>query len=327
MKTRQVLAAFLVSLAAGVASGSALAQGAAGYPAKPIRLIVALAPGGPSDILARTLAQKLTEGIRQTVIVDNRPGASGIVGTEIAAKSPSDGYTLLHVSNWFTINPGLFRKLPFDTLKDLTPISLLAEMPYILGVHPSLPVNSIKQLIALAKARPGDLNHASGGVGTGPHLGMELLMQRTGIKIVQVTYKGGGPAMNDFIAGHTQVYLANMLTALPQVKAKRMRALGVSRLTRSPAAPDIPTIAESGVPGFDESAQHGVVAPAGVPREIIAKLHREIATAIRSPEVMARLGVEGGEVIASTPEEFAARIRRETEKWAKIIPAAGIHLQ
>lgn len=313
---------------AGLHAASALAQaGASGYPSKPIRLIVALAPGGPSDILARTVAQKLGEAVKQTVFVDNRPGASGIVGTEIAAKSPSDGYTLLHVSNWFTINPGLFRKLPFDTLKDLTPISLLVEMPYILGVHPSLPVNSIEQLIALAKARPGDLNHASGGVGTGPHLGMELLMQRTGIKIVQVTYKGGGPAMNDFIAGHTQVYLANMLTALPQVKAKRMRALGVSRLTRSPAAPDIPTIAEGGVPGFNESAQHGVVAPAGVPREIIAKLHQEIATAIRSPEVMARLGAEGGEVIASTPEEFATIIRREMEKWAKIIPAAGIQQQ
>ena len=328
MRTR--LGSMLLALAAcaGLHAGSTFAQAsAAGYPAKSIRLIVALAPGGPSDILARTLAQKLTEGIRQTVIVDNRPGASGIVGTEIAAKSPADGYTLLHVSNWFTINPGLFRKLPFDTLKDLAPISLLAEMPYILGVHPSLPVHSIKQLIALAKARPGDLNHASGGAGTGPHLGMELLMQRTGIKIVQVTYKGGGPAMNDFIAGHTQIYLANMLTALPQVKAKRMRALGVSRLTRSPAAPDIPTIAESGVPGFDESAQHGVVAPAGVPRAIIAKLHQEIASAIRSPEVMARLGAEGGEVIASTPEEFATIIRREMEKWTKVIKEAGMRIE
>jgi len=322
------LALTTLIVVANLLAAPAFAQaGAAGYPAKPIRLIVALAPGGPSDVLARTMAQKLTESLRQTVLVDNRPGASGIVGTEIATRSPPDGYTLLHVSNWFTINPGLFRKLPFDTMKDLAPISLLAEMPYLLAVHPSLPVKSVKEFIALAKARPGELNHASGGAGTGPHLGMELLMQQTGIKVVQITYKGGGPAMNDFLAGHTQVYLANMLVALPQVKAKRIRALGVSRLARSPAALDIPTIAESGVPGFNESAQHGVVAPAGVPREIIAKLHQEFAAAIRAPEVAERLGAEGGEVVASKPEEFTTLIRRETEKWAKIIRAAGIQQQ
>jgi tripartite-type tricarboxylate transporter receptor subunit TctC len=328
VRTKVSFLALALAACAGLHAASAFAQaGAPGYPGKPIRLIVALAPGGPSDILARTMAQKLTESLRQTVIVDNRPGASGIVGTEIAVRSPPDGYTLLHVSNWFTINPGLFRKLPFDTLKDLAPILLLAEMPYILGVHPSLPVTSLKELIALAKARPGELNHASGGAGTGPHLGMELLMQQTGIRVVQITYKGGGPAMNDFIAGHTQVYLANMLTALPQVKNRRMRALGVSRLTRSPAAPDIPTIAEGGVPGFNESAQHGVVAPAGVPREIIAKLQQEFATAIRSAEVASRLGAEGGEIVASRPEEFAVHLRRETEKWVKIIRAAGIQQQ
>lgn len=302
-------------------------SGASAYPVKPIRIIVPLAADGPSDILARMVARKLSETIKQTVIVDNRPGASGIIGTEIAAKSPPDGYTILHVSNWVTINPGLFHKLPYDTLKDLTAVSLLAEMPYLLTVHRSLPVRSVKELIALAKARPGELNHASGGSGTGPHLGMEVFMQKTGIKIVHITYKGGGPAMNDFIAGHTQVYLANMVAALPQVKAGRIRALGVSRLTRSPAAPDIPTIAESGVPGSDESAQHGIVVPAGVPGEIIFKLQRDIAAAMRSPEVVGRLGAEGGEVIASMPEEFATIIRREMEKWAKIIRAAGIQPQ
>ena len=297
---------------------------AAAYPVKPVRLIVPLAPGGPSDIMARTLAQKLSEGIKQTVVVENRPGASGIIGTEVTTKSPPDGYTLLLVSNAISINVGLFRKLPYDALKDLTAVSLLAATPYILGVHPSLPVQSVKQLIALAKTRPGDLNHASGGSGTGPHLAMELFMQKTGIKVVHVTYKGGGPAMIDFIAGHTQVYMANMVAAFAQVRAAKMRALAVSRAQRSSVAPDIPTIAESGVPGFDEQGQHGIVAPSGVPKEIIAKLHQQIVMAMHSPEVRNRLQAEGSDVVASTPEEFAAIIRRDIEKWSAVIKSAGI---
>jgi tripartite-type tricarboxylate transporter receptor subunit TctC len=300
---------------------------AASYPSRPIRLIVPLAAGGPSDLMARTLAHKLTEAIRQNVVVDNRPGASGVIGTEIAAKSPPDGYTILLVSSAISINPSLFRKLPYDTLRDLAPVSLLAGAPYILAVHPSLPVRSVKELVALAKKRPGELNHASGGVGTGPHLGMEVFVQRTGIKVVHITYKGGGPAMNDFVAGHTQVYMANMLTMLPQVKAGRARALAVTSAKRSAAAPEIPTVAESGVPGFEEGGQHGIVAPAGVPKEIIAKLNRAIVIAMRSPEVANRLRAEGGEVIASTPEEYGAIIRREMEKWAKVIAAAGIQPQ
>ncbi|OGA49689.1 MAG: hypothetical protein A3G24_08120, partial [Betaproteobacteria bacterium RIFCSPLOWO2_12_FULL_62_13] len=252
---------------------------------------------------------------------------SGVIGAEIAAKSPPDGYTLLLAQNAFTINPSLFRKLPYDTLKEFTAVSLLASTPYLLTVHSSLPVKSVKQLIALAKARPGELNHASGGSGTGPHLAMEVFMQKTGIKMVQVTYKGGGPAMNDFIAGQTQVYLANMVSAMPHVRSGRIRALAVSKLTRSPVVPDVPTIAESGLPGFDESGQHGIVAPAGVPREIMSKLQRDIATAMRTPEIVKRLADEGSEVVASTSEEYAAIIRRETEKWAKVIKAAGIQPQ
>lgn len=300
---------------------------ATNFPSKPIRLIVPLAAGGPSDTLARTLAQKLGEVIRQNVIVDNRPGASGIIGTEMVAKSLPDGYTIMLVSTAISINPSLFRKLPYDTLKDLTAVSLLAGAPYILAVHPSLPVKSVKQLIALAKARPGELNHASGGSGTGPHLGMEVFMQRTGIKMVHITYKGGGPALNDFIAGHTQVYMGNMLTLYPQVRIGRARALAVTSAKRSPAAPDIPTVSESGVPGFDEGGHHGIVAPAGVPREIIARLNRDIVTAMRSPEIVKRLSVEGSQVIASTPEEYDAMIRRDIGKWAKVIAAAGIQPQ
>jgi tripartite-type tricarboxylate transporter receptor subunit TctC len=316
-------AAFLATLPQLAAAQSA----AAAYPSKPIRLIVPLAAGGPSDTMARTLAQKLSEVVKQNVIVDNRPGASGIIGTELVAKSPPDGYTLLLVSTAVSINPSLYKKLPYDTLKDLTGVSLLAAAPYMLAVHPSLPVKNVKQLIALGKARPGELNHASGGSGTGPHLGMEVFMQRTGIKVVHVTYKGGGPALNDFIAGQTQVYMGNMLTLYPQVKSGRARALAVTSAKRSPAAPEIPTVAESGVPGFEEGGQHGIVAPSGVPKDILAKLNRDIVTAMRSPDIVKRLAVEGSEVVASTPEEYDAVIRRDIAKWAKIISAAGITAQ
>jgi tripartite-type tricarboxylate transporter receptor subunit TctC len=319
------MCAMLTVALSALAALPAWAQGgAASYPSKPIRLIVPLAAGGPSDTMARTLAQKLGEVVKHNVIVDNRPGASGIIGTELVAKSAPDGYTILLVSSAISINPSLFRKLPYDTLKDLTAVSLLAGAPYLLSVHPSLPVKNVKQLIALAKARPGELNHASGGSGTGPHLGMEVFMQRTGIKVVHVTYKGGGPALNDFVAGHTQVYMGNMITLYPQAKANRIRALAVTSAKRSPAAPDIPTVAESGVPGFEEGGHHGIVAPSGVPKEIIAKLNKAIVAAMRSPDIEKRLSVEGAQVIASSPEEYDDLIRRDLAKWAKVIAAAGI---
>ena len=294
------------------------------YPSKPIRIIVPLAAGGPSDIMARTVAHKMTESLMQTVIVDNRPGASAIIGTELTAKAPPDGYTVALVSNTISINPALFDKLPYDTLRDLAPVALLVATPYVLTVHPSLPVHTVKQLIALAKARPGELNHASGGSGTGPHLAMELFAMRTGIKIVQITYKGGGPAMNDFLAGQTQVYLSNMLAASAQIKAGRMRAIAVSSAQRSEAFPDLPTIAESGLPGFNEAGQHGVVAPGATSRELVSRLREELAKALNSPEVKSRVQAEGGRIVASTPEEYRTLIQNEMQKWAKIIKAAGI---
>jgi tripartite-type tricarboxylate transporter receptor subunit TctC len=298
--------------------------GAESYPSKPIRLIVPLAAGGPSDTLARIMASKMTGAIGQNVIVDNRPGASGIIGTEMTAKSPPDGYTIELVSNTISVNPAVFKKLPYEFDKDLAAVSLLAATPYILTVHPSLPVRSVKELIALAKARPGELNHASGGAGTGPHLAMEVFAQRAGIKIVQIVYKGGGPAMIDFLAGHTQVYLSNMVTAMPQIRAGKMRALAVSSLKRSPAAPEVPTLDESGMKGFDENGQHGIIAPAGVPKEILAKLHGAIVAAMRNPEVSKRLSDEGSVAVANTPEEYRALILRETAKWKQIVAAAGI---
>lgn len=311
-------------------TGAAFAPSAytqAPYPGKSIRMIVPLAAGGPSDTTARIVAPKLSEAIGQNIVVDNRPGASGIIGTEIGLKSPSDGYTILLVSNTISLNPAIFRKLPYDNERDMTPISLLAATPYSLNVHPSLPARSVKELIALAKSRPGELNHASAGAGTGPHLAMEYFAQRTGIRIQQIIYKGGGPAMIDFIAGHTQINLTNMITAMQHVRSGRIRALAVSTLKRSPAAPELPTIHESGVPDFDEAGQHGIVGPAGLPKDVLAKLHNAIVTAVRSPEITKRFAEDGSNVVANAPDEYRALIRRETAKWTQIVKSAGIPMQ
>ena len=303
------------------------AHAQAPYPSKPIRMIVPLAAGGPSDTTARIISPKLSEVIGQNVIVDNRPGASGIIGTEIGLKSPPDGYTILLVSNTISLNPAIFRKLPYDNERDMTLVSLLAATPYALCVHPSLPVKTVKELIALAKSRPGELNHASAGAGTGPHLAMEWFAQRSGIKIQQIVYKGGGPAMIDFLAGQTQINLTNMITAMQHVRSGRIRALAVSSIQRSPAAPDIPTIHESGVDNFDEGGQHGIVAPAGMSKEVLAKLHSAIVAAMRSPDITKRLAEDGSSVVANTPDEFRTLIRRETAKWTQIVKAAGISQQ
>ena len=303
------------------------AHAQAPYPSKPIRMIVPLAAGGPSDTTARIISPKLSEVIGQNVIVDNRPGASGIIGTEIGLKSPPDGYTILLVSNTISLNPAIFRKLPYDNERDMTPVSLLAATPYALCVHPSLPVKTVKELIALAKSRPGELNHASAGAGTGPHLAMEWFAQRSGIKIQQIVYKGGGPAMIDFLAGQTQINLTNMITAMQHVRSGRIRALAVSSIQRSPAAPDIPTIHESGVDNFDEGGQHGIVAPAGMSKEVLAKLHSAIVAAMRSPDITKRLAEDGSSVVANAPDEFRTLIRRETAKWTQIVKAAGISQQ
>ena len=316
------------TVAAIFAGGAVLVGGTAvhgqTYPVKPIRLIVPLAAGGPSDYLARTVAQKLTENFKQTVIVDNRPGASGVIGADLVAKSAPDGYTLLLSQTAVAVNATLFAKLPYDTLRDLEAVSQLTKAPYLLAVHPSLPVKTVPQLVALAKARPGELNHASGGSGTGPHLAMELLMQRAGAKVTHIVYKGGGPAMIDFIAGQTQVFMTNVVIMMPQMRAGKVRGIAITSAKRSAAAPEVPTIAESGYPGFDEGATQGIMAPAGIPKPVLERLHAEIARGMRSPDVMTRLQAEGVEVVASTPEEYGARMRADIEKWAKVIRSAGI---
>ncbi len=302
-------------------------QSAGAYPVKAIRIVVPLAPGGANDLVARALAQKLTESMKVAVVVENRAGASGVIGTDYVAKSAPDGYTLMLAQTTFPVNATLVPNLPYDTLRDLQAVSQLTRAPYLLAVHPSLPVQTFKQFIALAKAHPGQLNHASAGSGTGGPLAMEVLMERTGIKVTQITYKGGGPAIIDFIAGQTQVCMTNISTLMPQVKNGKARALATSGAQRAAAAPDLPTIAESGVAGFNESAFNGVMAPAGVPKAIIEKLHAEVVKAMQSPDVLNRLTQEGLEVVTSTPDEFGQRIRSDVTKWARVIKQAGIRLE
>ncbi len=317
---------FIICIASVAAcSTGALAQ--ATYPAKAIRMIVPFPPGGTTDILARVAGQKITEATGQQVIVDNRSGAGGNIGTEIAAKAPPDGYTLLAApGSTLTIHPSLYSKLPFDTLKDFAPITIIAAVPNLLVVHPSLPVKNVKELIALAKARSGQLNYASTGAGQSTHLSMELFKVTAGIDMTHIPYKGSSPALTDLLAGQVPVMFDNMPSCLPHVKANKLRALGVSTLKRSPALPALPTIAESGLPGFEVSVWFGILAPAGTPRDIVSSLNSVIGKALASPDMRERLAGQGAEPIGNTPEEFTAQMRRDLVKWAKVVKDAGIKL-
>jgi tripartite-type tricarboxylate transporter receptor subunit TctC len=317
------LALLAAAIGAGLTAAPALAQQA--YPVKPIRLVVPLAPGGPSDILARLMAQKLTEGMKQTVFVENRTGAGGTIGIDNAAKSTPDGYTLLLVAvASYTINASLYPKLPYDPHKDLAPVSILAGAPYILVVHPALPVRNVKELIALDKRRPGELNYSSGGTGTGPHLATEVFKANTGMTAVHIAYKGAGPALTDLVAGHVQFQLANMIASLPFVTNNRLRGIAVSGSKRSRAIPELPTISESGVPGLEEVGGHMIMVPGATPREIIARLHQELIKVLEQPEVKVRLESEGAEIFATSPERSAAVIKSEIERMAKIIKKLGL---
>lgn len=312
---------FAVTLALGVISGAA-AQ-AQNYPTKPIRLIVPFPPGGGTDVVARSVAQKLGASVGQQVIIDNRGGAAGNIGTELAARAAADGYTLLLVSGTQAVNAALFRKLPYDLARDFAPVSQLAAAPLLLVVHPSLPVRSLAQLIALARSRPGQLNYATGGSGTGPHVAMELLRTSTGVKLLHVPYKGNGPAVTDLIAGQCQLMFANITGVLPQVKAARLRALAISSLDRSPLVPEIPTVAEGGVPGFEVVQWFGLLAPAGTAPEIIARLHAEVTKVIDLQEFRDLLANEGATPVKRPPGEFAEFIKSEITKWRKMFRDSG----
>jgi len=300
------------------------ARAADAYPAKPVRFVVAFPPGGGTDIIARSIAQKLAERIAQQVVVDNRPGAGGNIGTDIVAKSAPDGYTMLMGSAGpLAINASLFGKMPFDPIKDLAPVTLAASTPNVLVVHPSLKAATVEELIALAKARPGEINFASSGHGTPAHLAGELFDSMAGVKMVHVPYKGAAPALADLLGGQVQLMFSTMPPALPHVKDGKLRALAVTSAKRSPAAPDLPTLDEIALPGFEANTWHGVVVPARTPRAIIARLNREIVAILHLPDVVERFSSQGAEALGSTPEEFAAYIRSETVKWAKVVRESG----
>jgi len=305
----------------------ALAQPAA-YPTKPIRIVVAYTPAGATDILARTIGQKLTEAWGQPVIIDNRPGANGNIGTEYAAKATPDGYTLLMVTaGTHGINPSLYRKLGFDAVKDFAPVSLVAMVPNIFVVNNAVPVKDLKEFIAYAKANQGKLNYGSPGNGSTAHLSMELFKSMTGIQMVHVPYKGSAGVLADLIGGQIVVTMDNMPPYVPQVKAGKIRALAVSPARRSPALPELPSVAEAGVPGYDSGAWFGLVAPANTPKDVVNKLSRETARILKLPDVSARLADLGAEPVGGTPEQFSAHIKAEIAKWAKVIKDANVELQ
>lgn len=294
------------------------------YPSKPIRLVVGFAAGGPSDVAARTIAQKLTEKWGQPVIVDIRPGASGNIAAEIVAKAPADGYTLLEPAFAHAVNPFLYSKLPFDTVKDFAPILLFASIANLLVVHPSVPASSVTELIAFAKAHPGELTVGSAGNGTSSHLSVELLNMMGGIKTTHVPYKGLTPAHTDLLAGRLTMLFDGIVTGMPAVKAGRLRALGVTTAKRWQGAPDVPTMAEAGLAGYEVNSWYGLLAPAGTPRDIIGRLNSEVARALREPDARERLYTIGAEPMDNTPEEFAAYIAAEMAKWSKVVKTAGI---
>ena len=294
------------------------------YPTRTVRIIVPTSPPGGADIVARSIAPQLSERLGQQVIVDNRSGASTMLGHELAAKAPPDGHTLVMGISTLAINPATFRHVPYDALRDFVPITQTAIQTLLLAVHPSFPARNVRELIALAKARPGEVNYSSPGFGTNPQMGMELFLFMSGTRMLHVPYRGGGESIIALVAGHVSVTVASMLGTMPHVRSGKLRALGVTSAKRVANAPDIPTIAEEGVPGYESLQWYGLLAPAGTPREIVARLNREVVAVLRTPEISARLANDGAEVVAGTPEEFGAYLRAETEKWAKVAKAAGI---
>jgi tripartite-type tricarboxylate transporter receptor subunit TctC len=304
----------------------AVALAAEAFPTKSIRLIAPFSAGGGADTVARLVSAKLSEELGQQVIVDNRPGASNIIGTELTARAAPDGYTIMIVNVVHAINAGL-RKLPYDPINDFSPISLVASTPFILVVHPSLPVKSVRDLIALAKAKPGQINYASSGSGSGAHLAMEMFRIAADINIVHVPYKGISGALRATVSGETQAIIASPITALAQAKAGRLRALAVTGTVRSKAFPDIPTMSEAGVPGYDFTSWYGLLAPRGVPTGIIARLNQATAQAVESADVVSKLEQQGAEPVHTTPAEFAAYIKKQIDKYTALVRKIGLSVK
>ncbi len=302
----------------------AMVVSAQSYPNRTIRLVVPFPAAGTTDILARAAAQKLTEAFGQSVVVDNRPGAAGNIGSDLVAKSAPDGYTLLMGTvGTHAINPSLYSKMPYDHVKDFVPVVLVAGVPNVLVVNPALPVNSVADLIKLAKDKPGQINFASSGSGTSIHLSGELFKTMAGVDITHIPYKGSSPALTDLIGGQVQIMFDNLPSALPQIKAGKLRAIAVTSSKRAPVLPDVPTISESGVPGFEASSWFGMLAPAGTPAPIVARINAEVNKWLQSAEAREKLLSQGAEAAGGSPEQFANHIRAESEKWAKVVKASG----
>jgi tripartite-type tricarboxylate transporter receptor subunit TctC len=318
---RTLLIATVASLSL---SGAVHAQA---YPSKPIRFISPFAPGGGNDIISRAVAQKLSENVKQQVIVDNRPGANGIIGTEMAARSAPDGYTLVLIPSGHAVNASLHRKLPYDSIRDFTPITLVGSSPLILAVHPSLPVKNVKELTALAKARPGQLTYGSAGIGSSGHLGGALFEVLTGAKVVHVPYKGMSLAITDVISGQVSLVFGTSASVMQHARSGRMRALATTGAHRAAALPDLPTVTEAGVPGYEAGLWYGFVGPARIPLDIVRRLNSEIVSVLKSPEVRERLASQGVEATPTTSEEFGRLLASDLERWAKVVQRAGIRLE
>ena len=315
----------LAALAAAVSAGNANAA-ATDFPVRPLRMIVPYAPGGNADIMARLVAQRLAENLGQQVVVDNRAGASGIIGTELAVKAPPDGYSMVLVASSLATNPALIKTLPYDANRDLAPITMVGSTPLILAAYPGLAASNVKELVALAKAKPGQLNYASSGVGSPANLAGTLFNYLTGANIVHVTYKGTAQATTDVLGGHVQMFYPSMTAALPYVRSGKLKALGMTALTRSPLAPEIPTVSESGVAGYQANIWNGMLAPAATPRALIARLNQELVRVLSTAETRERFASMGADAAHSTPEEFRAFIAAEEKKWAKVVRETGIRV-
>ncbi len=301
-----------------------VAPAAEEFPSRPLRLISPFAPGGGNDLVSRTLAAAMSKNIGQSVVVDNRPGATTIIGMELVAKAAPDGYTLVMSSSTLAINVTLVSKLPYDSIRDFAPVSLVATTPLILAVHPSQPINSVTELIALAKAKPGELLFPSAGTGDAPHLAAELFNIVAGVKLTHVPYKGASIGINDLVAGRLALMFGTSPTTLPHVRSGRLRAIAVTGRARSAVMPELPTVAESGLPGYESGSWYGVLAPARTPRNVIVQLSSEIAAALKVTDVRERLKAQGVDPVGNSAEEFAAYIRQEILKWAKVLQAAGV---
>jgi tripartite-type tricarboxylate transporter receptor subunit TctC len=316
-----VTAATLIVVGMVVAAAPVHSQG---YPSRALRIVVPSSAGSGADFSGRLIAQPLSERLGQQVVIENRAGAATMIGTELVAKAPPDGYTLLLGVGTLATTPSMYKKVPYDAQRDLAPITQLASVANVLVVHPSLPAKSVKELVALAKARPSEIAFASSGTGTNPHLSMELFLYMTGTKMLHVPYKGPTPGMIDLLAGRVSAMATSITASLPHVRAGRLRMLGVTTAGRVAAMPDVPTIAEAGVPGYEAVQWWGLLAPAGTPGEIVVRLHKDAVSVLTTPDIRDRFAREGMTVVAGTPQEFAAYIRTETLKWAKIVKSAGI---